>query len=53
MRDVKEQASSVKEKIIDENTPWKGKPSTFFIMDIASESLNDAANPKNYHLNDD
>jgi len=34
-------APKIEEEVIDESTPWKGKPSSFFNMPTAKQSLND------------
>jgi hypothetical protein len=45
-------SAPIEEEVVDETTPWKGKPSTFFNMKTAAESLNDAGNPMNFEMND-
>ena len=34
-------APKIEEEVVDESTPWKGKPSSFFNMPTAKQSLND------------
>ena len=44
-----------KEEEVDMTTPWRGKPSNFFVMETAKEipETPDAANPNNLEMNDD
>jgi len=42
----------VVEEVVDESTPFKGKPSHFFDMEVSATPLNDPNNPMNYILND-
>ena len=41
------------EEEIDESLPWKGKPSSFFLMYNAKEPTNDPSNPMNLEMNDE
>jgi len=41
------------EEDVDESLPWKGKPSSFFLMNPAKEPSNDPANPMNMEMNDE
>lgn len=50
---VSKPAAPVEEEVVDDSTPWKGKPSAFFNMKTAAESLNDAGNPMDFEMNDD
>ena len=47
------QQPKVVEDPVDESTPWKGKPSKFFTLEIDSEAKPDPANPGNFKMNDE
>ncbi len=44
-----------KEEEVDMTTPWRGKPSNFFVMEAAKEipEVPDQANPNNLEMNDE
>ena len=46
-------ATPKKEEEIDTMNPWKGKPSSFFVMGQAPGPVTDPSNPNNFVLNDD
>ena len=52
---VKKAAVAVAEEVVDESTQWKGKPSSFFVMEPAKTTPAefDQANPNNLEMNDE
>lgn len=48
-----EPTAAAVEEVVDNSTPWKGKPSSFFVMTQKEGPPTDPANPNNYELNDE